>query len=100
MGGDGIDGGGNLVQDGTESDVSGTCVHTRDAWYEDCCTLDPSEHVWNGFAVNDLDWIYAYADSNYSISGGNYYYIQNQTTGQQASATEYSYPSTDPNAKV
>jgi hypothetical protein len=100
LGGDGNDGGGNLVQDGTASDVDANCNHSRFAWYEDCCTLDPSINVWSGFNVNDGDSMYAYADSNHSISGGNTYFIEDFTTGQTAGANEWSYPSNGSTAEA
>lgn len=88
LGGDGNDGGGNLVQTGTESDTLSNGAPYYAAWYEDY----PHDSVENRvFNVSCNDEMYAQADSNFTVRNRAYMYIEDITTNTYfASSTETS----------
>jgi hypothetical protein len=99
LGGTGNDGGGNLVQAGIEEDIDGSCHSSYSGWYQDCCALDTYAHiVGTSFALNQ--WAYVYVDTNYSVSGGNFYEVENLTTGAYSAANNFGYTSNGSTAEA
>ncbi len=77
LGGDGNDGGGNLIQDSIEANTNSNGSHSYYAWYE----IYPYESEQWLYNVNCGDTMYFYADSNYTLGNGAYMLVEDITSG-------------------
>jgi Peptidase A4 family len=89
IGGDGNDGGGNLVQAGTEQDIDSNGGRHFYAWYEDY-PHDPVVQRLSNYAIGCSDYMYVEV---YQGSSSETYYIDDYTTNDYTSPSESGYTS-------
>ena len=95
IGGDGNDGGGNLIQAGTEQDTTSSGSPFYAAWYEDY-PHDPVVQRLSNYTIGPGDLMYVEVNQ-----GGNYnqYWIDDYSSNSYASPTEFGYLSNESTAE-
>lgn len=84
IGGDGPDGGGNLVQAGTEQDTTSNGSHLYYAWYEDV-PHDPVVQRLSNYPITCGDSMYVEV---YQVSSSETFYIDDYSSNSYASPSE------------